>query len=69
MLGLAPSPELVEYITSKIVSYEHVQGIHDLLVHDYEFHNRRYVSVHVEMPSELDSVTAREIIDRIERDF
>lgn len=68
LLGLAPSPELVEYITSKIVSYEHVQGIHDLLVHDYG-PNRRYVSVHVEMPSELDSVTAHEIIDRIERDF
>ena len=35
LLGNAPSPELVEKIRRKILSYPGVLGTHDLIVHDY----------------------------------
>lgn len=68
LLGEAPSSELVEYIAEKILSYEHVLGIHDIIVHDYG-PNRRYVSAHVEMPSNEDVLMTHGIIDRIEKSF
>lgn len=68
LVGEAPSEELVDYISEKIASYEGVLGIHDLIIHDYG-PDRRYVSAHVEMPSDWDPLVTHEIIDRIERDF
>lgn len=68
LIGEAPSEELVEYILERIASYEKVLGIHDLIIHDYG-PDRRYVSVHVEMPADADPLVTHEIIDAIERDF
>ena len=68
LLGEAPSNELVEYIAQKILSYEYVMGIHDIIVHDYG-PNRRYVSVHVEMPSNEDIMAIHAVIDEIEKSF
>lgn len=68
LVGEAPSEELVDYISTKIAQYEGVLGIHDLIIHDYG-PDRRYVSAHVEMPSDWDPLVTHEIIDGIERDF
>lgn len=68
LLGNAPSPELVEKIRRKILSYPGVLGTHDLIVHDYG-HGRKFATVHVEMPAEENVVESHSVIDRIERDF
>ena len=68
LLGKAPDAELVQHIRKKLLSYEHVLGIHDLMVHDYG-PGRRFASVHVEMDRELDPLFSHNIIDEIERDF
>ena len=68
LLGEAPSRELIAYIAEKILSYENVLGIHDIIVHDYG-PNRRYVSAHVEMPSDGDVLITHGIIDEIEKSF
>lgn len=68
LIGKAPSPELVESIRQKILSYPDVIGTHDLIVHDYG-HGRKFATVHVEMPAEKDVIESHSIIDRIERDF
>lgn len=68
LLGTAPSPELVDTIENKILSYPSVLGAHDLIIHDYG-PSRRYASVHVEMPAEKSILESHEIIDTIERDF
>lgn len=68
LLGKAPDEEFVNYIRQKLLSYEHVLGIHDLMVHDYG-PGRRFASVHVEMDRELDALFSHNIIDEIERDF
>ena len=68
LLGKAPSPELVESIRGKILSYPGVLGTHDLIVHDYG-HGRKFATVHVEMAAEADVIQSHAVIDQIERDF
>ena len=68
LLGKAPSPELVESIRRKILSYPGVLGTHDLIVHDYG-HGRKFATVHVEMAAEGNVMQSHAVIDQIERDF
>lgn len=67
LLGEAPSPELVKDIESKIKSYDGVEGIHDLMVHDYG-PQRRFASVHVEVSAKRDIMESHDLIDNIERE-
>lgn len=68
LLGKAPSPELVNSIHDKILSYDGILGTHDLMIHDYG-PGRQFASVHVEMSADIPFVECHEIIDKIERDF
>ncbi len=68
LLGMAPDREMVERINQKIMSYDTVLGIHDLVVHNYG-PQRCFASVHVEVPAEQDILISHDIIDNIERDF
>jgi len=68
LLGTAPTKELVRSIYEKIMSYEHIIGLHDLTVHNYGV-NRCFASVHCELPAEQDIMVSHDIIDNIERDF
>ena len=68
LIGNAPSPELVEKIRQKILSYPGVLGTHDLIVHDYG-HGRKFATVHVEMSAEENVIESHSVIDKIERDF
>ncbi len=68
LLGSPPSPEYVKHISDKILSYDGVIGMHDLMVHDYG-PCRKFASVHVEMAAEADAIESHDIIDNIEQDF
>lgn len=68
LLGTAPSPELVERIHAKIMSYPGVLGTHDLMVHDYG-PGRQFASAHVEMAAEVDPMISHDLLDNIEQDF
>lgn len=68
LLGLAPDRELVASIQEKILGYETVIGLHDLMVHNYG-PGRCFSSVHVEFPAGQDIMLSHDIIDNIERDF
>ncbi len=67
ILGKAPDKELVDGLKEKILSYEGVLGIHDLLVHDYGV-GRQFASVHAEMSAEEDPIKSHETLDTIEMD-
>ncbi len=67
LIGKSPSKELVEALKKKILSYDHVSGIHDLIVHSYG-PGRDFATVHVEMPSDLNVMVGHNIIDDIEND-
>lgn len=68
LIGILPTKEQVDEIINKILSYEYVEGIHDLVVHNYGVHND-FVTVHVEIDSTMDMLEAHDIMDNIERDF
>lgn len=68
LLGEAPSPEFVKQIGEKMLSYEGILGYHDLVVHDYG-PDRRFASVHAEVPAEQDILKSHDLIDNIENDF
>ena len=68
LLGEAPEESLVEDIQKRILSYESVLGLHDLMVHDYG-PKQRFASVHVEFSVDQDIMVSHDIIDNIERDF
>ena len=68
LLGQAPDREYVENVKNKLLSYEGVLGVHDLIVHDYG-PVRKLASVHLEMSCEEDVFKSHELIDAIEREF
>ncbi len=68
LLGTAPSAELTESIQEKVLSYEGVEGIHDLIIHNYG-PKKCFASVHVEVSARQDILISHDIADNIERDF
>ncbi len=68
LLGQPPEEEFVEQIEEIVMSYELVQGIHDLVVHDYG-PGRVMISLHAEVPAEEDILEIHDMIDVIENDL
>lgn len=68
LLGQPPEKEFVEAIENKILSYDKVVGVHDLIVHNYG-PQRSFASAHAEVPANEDLMELHDIIDLIERDI
>ncbi|MDR3271343.1 MAG: cation diffusion facilitator family transporter [Peptococcaceae bacterium] len=66
LLGEAPQTSLIQQISKKILSYEEVRGIHDLIVHSYG-PGQYMASIHVELAADLGVLAMHEYTDRIER--
>ncbi|MBQ3498855.1 MAG: cation transporter [Clostridia bacterium] len=68
LLGQPPEPDTVKMIEEKILSYDGVYGVHDLIVHDYG-PGRCFITAHAEVPSDTDIMTSHDLMDVIEQDF
>ena len=68
ILGKAPDTELVEKLKEKLLTYDKVMGIHDLIIHDYG-PGRQFASVHVEMDSREDPLVCHDLIDNMEKEM
>lgn len=68
LLGEAPDPELVESIKAGILKYDHISGVHDLVIHNYG-PSRCMASIHAEIPCDISVVTIHEIIDKAEKEL
>ncbi len=68
IIGEAPKPEFIRGLCEKIMSYDKVLGVHDLVVHTYG-EDRHFVSVHVEFDAKLEFLVCHDIADKIEREF
>ena len=68
LLGMAPDKKLVDDIYKKILSYDGIIGLHDLMVHNYG-PGRCFASVHCEVPASQDIMVSHDIIDTVEHDF
>lgn len=65
LLGMKPDPELVDNIQKIVLSYKEIEGIHDLIIHDYG-PGRRIISLHGEVRGDGDIFELHDAIDTIE---
>ena len=65
LLGVPPEQSFVDEIESIVTAEPAVAGMHDLVVHDYG-PGRCMISLHAEMPSNIDVFKAHSIIDDLE---
>lgn len=68
LLGESPDKELVENIKSSVLSYKHIDGVHDLIIHNYG-PGRCMASIHAEVPADINIVEIHDIIDEAEREI
>ncbi|NLL56255.1 MAG: cation transporter [Clostridiales bacterium] len=69
LIGTRPDSELVKKIKKKLLSYDGVLGIHDLMIHSYGAKGNTFVMVHIEVSADGDLIKAHDMIDNIEREF
>lgn len=68
LLGQPPPKEIYEKIEKKMLGYENVLGVHDLMVHSYG-PGSYFASAHIEMDARINVLVCHDIMDTIERDF
>lgn len=68
LLGNPPDKKLVDVLSNKILNYDGVAGIHDLILHNYGA-GICYATVHVEVSSESDILDMHDLINNIELDI
>lgn len=66
LLGEPLDRETADRLEREIMSFDGFLGIHDLVVHNYG-PGRRFATVHVEVPADLELVKCHEQIDRCEK--
>lgn len=67
LLGMAPSQEFVAEIEKEVMAHKPIVGIHDLVVHDYG-PGRLMISLHAEVPGNMDVFELHDAIDVAEVD-
>lgn len=68
LLGESADVEFADKIENKVLSYNGVVGVHDLIIHNYG-PGRNFGSAHVEVPSDSDILESHDMIDLIERNI
>ncbi len=68
LLGKPADKEFTEMIEKKILSYDKIVGVHDMIIHDYG-PGRKFASAHAEVSSLEDIMEIHDIIDLAERDI
>jgi cation diffusion facilitator family transporter len=64
LLGEPPAPTEVAEIRRQALDVEGVRGVHDIVVHRYG--SLRFVSLHVEIPHDLDSLRMHAVAEEVE---
>lgn len=68
LLGGKPNPELINRIQEIVLSHQKIQGVHDVIVHDYG-PGRIMISLHAEVPGDEDIFILHDLIERIEEEL
>ena len=68
LLGQAPEPEFIQKIQTIVMDTDIVTGLHDLIIHDYG-PGRQMISLHAEVPMNVDILKAHDLIDNLEREL
>ncbi len=67
LLGEAPSKELVDNLYTKILAYEGIHGVHDMIIHSYG-PTRTIATLHAEVSASADIMESHDLIDCIEKE-
>lgn len=67
IIGEPPTAEMVNSLAKKVMSYEGILGIHDMIVHNYGA-DKWMATLHAEVSAKSDFIRVHDIIDTIERD-
>ena len=67
LIGEKPDKDLMNKVINKVLSYDGVLGIHDLMAHMYG-PQKCFVSLHVEVDSKVDVLLSHDLIDNIEKE-
>lgn len=65
LLGKPPEKEFVDAVAHCILEEDKILGLHDMIVHDYG-PGRVFVTVHAEVPYDMDIMSAHDIVDLAE---
>lgn len=68
LLGTVPDKELVNKIREKLMSYDGVLGVHDMMIHNYGA-SQIFAVAHAEVSADSDFLECHDMIDEIEREF
>ncbi len=68
LMGGKPDQELGRQVIDRLLKYDQILGIHDLIMHDYG-PGRCFASIHAEVPAHGDLLELHEMIDRAEREI
>lgn len=68
LLGTKPDTDFVSQVQEIVLRHHLVMGMHDLVVHDYGA-GRRMISLHLEVPGEMNVYALHNIIEHIESDL
>lgn len=68
LLGTKPDTAFVTQVHDIVMRHHLVYGVHDLMVHDYGA-GRRMISLHLEVPGEMNVFALHSIIEHIESDL
>lgn len=68
LLGEAPDPALVRELTRRLLAYDGIRGLHDIMVHNYG-PGRTIATVHAEVDAGADITRVHAIIDKVEREL
>ncbi len=65
LLGTRPEKELIDELEALILSREPINGVHDMILHDYG-PGRQFLSLHAEVPMDEDILYVHDVIDNVE---
>ncbi len=65
LLGEKPSERIIEDIKRIATSFEHIEGVHDIIVHNYG--DKNIISFHIELPDTLSPNEIHDIADEVEK--
>lgn len=68
ILGFSPDKEFLSEVEAIVLSHELIEGVHDIIVHDYG-PGRRMISLHVEVPGNISIFEIHEMVDHIEKEL
>ncbi len=68
LLGEAPDKQFIKDIKEFVMSYKEIVGVHDVIIHSYG-PSRRIISLHAEVPCEMDIMAIHDVIDVIEAEI